>query len=98
MHRQIILALSILCLVLAVLCGVLTFKLSNRVRFTPLSDRALYYMFDQKRAQACWAGPPKVTNDGSTAKDLANDPFLKGLGKAPLPTNNSAGLPFCKDL
>jgi hypothetical protein len=99
MQRKIIIALGILSFVLAVLCGVLAFKLSNRTRFSPMSDRALYYMFDQKTAQACWAGPPsEVKIELPKGTQPSSDPFLKGLSKAELPTNNYAGIPFCKDL
>jgi hypothetical protein len=97
MQRKIIITLSVLCLLLAVLCGVLAFRLSSRQRFTVMSDKALYYMFDEKTAQACWAGPSSDTNE--KASTPAEDPFLKGLGKQqPLPINNPGHIPFCKDL
>jgi hypothetical protein len=104
MQRTIIIALSVLCVMLAILSGVLAYKLSSQPRFIVLSDKALYHMFDQKTAQACWAGPPsKYTIEpppsaGYTVKPPSEDPFLKGLSKAPLPTNNDGGIPFCKDL
>jgi hypothetical protein len=50
-------------------------------------------MFDQKTAQACWAGPPSqytIEPPSNGNAPAAEDPFLKGLGKAPLPTTTKA--------
>jgi hypothetical protein len=49
------------------------------------TNAAVFIMFDQKTAQACWAGPPGLY--------VIESPD----GKQRQPTNE-AGVPFCKDL
>lgn len=82
-QKKLIVALSVLCALLAVLSGVLAFMLHGRSRFLSTNNASPYIMFDTKTAKACWSGP--ASGDP--------DPFINGLSK-----KNNAGLPFCSDL
>jgi hypothetical protein len=64
-----------------------SFSSEDRQRFTHLGTTNIgtYVMFDNKTAQACWAGPPGPYTIGSPD------------GKQHQETNG-ANIPFCKDL
>jgi hypothetical protein len=55
--KKVVLLLSVLCVLLAVVSGVLGLMLYSQRRFVTTTSTNPYIMFDTKTAQACWAGP-----------------------------------------
>jgi uncharacterized membrane protein len=84
--KKVVLLLSVLCVLLAVVSGVLGLMLYSQRRFVTTTSTNPYIMFDTKTAQACWAGP-------TSAEVVAGDPIDNALLK-----QNMAKIPFCSDL
>jgi hypothetical protein len=83
--KVVVIVWAAICLLNAV-CVWLWFQRQHQ-RFTHIraTNATVFIMFDQKTAQACWAGPPGL--------HVIESPDGKQRQAA-----NEAGVPFCKDL
>jgi len=88
--------LSVLCIILLVVCGLLGWALFSKPRFVTVAGANPYIMFDNKTAQACWSGPPAPTQPteglNPNGFDWNKYPIVGGS------EDNPPHLPFCKNL